>query len=231
MNIRISKEVVANFQFGSSNSKTGDAVQITSVPQAMIDHGKADTALDSAVCFDCTYSNGRGCYVTKGTAYMGLKSKVKSLHKKLSFNNWDEILAKVREYKYIRFGSYGEPILLSIKQITQLIEKASTWTGYTHQWRNAKYDEYKKYFMASVETVEAAMKAQSMGWRYFFVIKKDYVLPEGITIDGHKLKCGNKTIAINCPASKESGKKLTCSTCGFCKGMMGPKINIWTYKH
>lgn len=231
MNIDLG-DVVANFQFGTSNRKIGwNAIQAFFIPKAMVKHGGFDTKHDSTVCFDCPMSgsNGGGCYTHKGLARHGLNAKVGAMARKgIKYVTENELLKHIGGY--VRFGAYGEPILLPLRLVKRIVAKCTTWTGYTHQWMH--YPEYSDYFMASVETVTEAMLAESLGWRWFLVIdKKNMNLPDGFTLEGNALKHDGVTIAINCPASKEAGRKAKCNTCGLCRGKAIKARNIWTFKH
>jgi hypothetical protein len=102
------------------------------------------------------------------------------------------------EGRGIRFGSYGEPILLGEDLVKKISDRAKFWTGYTHQWHKNPWA--KQYFMASVETTLVDKVAQNMGWRTFYA---------GEPTDGNH---------VTCPASKEAGNKSTCETCKLCMG-------------
>jgi hypothetical protein len=74
----------------------------------------------------------------------------------------------------------------------QFIDKNSQgWTGYTHQWEDIKYDDYKKYFMASVDTAEEYNEANQNGWRTFRVGSDD------VTLEG-EIICPNTTSGVSC---------------------------------
>lgn len=227
LNYNLNDEVAVNFQIGSNNSKVGNSTQVWFIPKDMIEAGKFDTALDCAVCFDCPHSQGNGCYVAKGNSARGLGSKIRSMNKGYKFHGKDDIINAIDGF--VRFGAYGEPILLPLDMVKDITDASTNWTGYTHQW--ALYPEYKDYFMASVDNLTEAMLAESLGWRWFLVLEKDANLPEGFELDGLKLKYEGQTVAINCPASKESGNKAQCNTCGLCKGASSKAKNIWIYKH
>ena len=136
---------------------------------------------DDASCMDCPHSKrgNKSCYVRKGFAEYGLKSKVKSLHKYYKRKNLEildiqELAGREKHKckdKFIRFGAYGEPVLLGEQNVKELTEAASNFTGYTHQWHIAKYDWSKRYFMASVETEQLMQKANKFGFRTFRVGK------------------------------------------------------------
>jgi len=219
--------VIVNFQMGSTNSKTGNGVQVFFLPKTMIENGKLELKDDTSVCFNCPLSKGKGCYVPKGLSGFGLRSKLKSLHKKLVFHDFDEILARIQDYTYIRLGAYGEPILLGLDLIKKLV-KNRNWTGYTHQWRQDRYQPYKEYVMVSVHGLSEALEAEAMGWRWFWSVGE---LDPGITIKNGSMMYDGKVIAVNCPASKESGRKVTCNSCGLCKGTTMNAKNIWIKKH
>ena len=52
------------------------------------------------------------------------------------------------EDTYVRFGTYGEPSLLPIDLVGDMVLGASSWTGYTHQARKRWATPYKAFFMA-----------------------------------------------------------------------------------
>lgn len=222
----LGQECVVNVQHGSKNSKTGDGVQIFILPMSWITNGKSDMDNDTASCMDCIHSklkNG-SCYVRKGFAEYGLKSKVNSLHKQyvggnIVFRPIIDLLtvegSKMRG-KFVRFGAYGEPVLLGPTVTEQIAEIALNFTGYTHQWHIPQYEWAKDYFMASVESDALMTKANSKGFRTFRVrTKKDVVNANEIT----------------CPASKEGGRKVTCVNCALCKGTASKAKNIVIIKH
>lgn len=52
--------------------------------------------------------------------------------------------------RIFRFGSYGEPTLIPLNLVRDIVGVVKTHTGYTHQWRRAWAQGYRPYFMASV---------------------------------------------------------------------------------
>jgi hypothetical protein len=160
-------------------------------------------------CLDCPYNEYGKCYTHKPTQYMGFLSTLRSVirvyddfYKIPLFN--DEIKEKIIKFsksQYIRFGTYGEPSLHPYELIEGIVKIADNWTGYTHQWK--KKVDLSPFFMASTHTVEEEKDAKFVGFRSFVATETKI---EGIT---------------NCPASKESGYKSTCSKCGLCSGTLG----------
>lgn len=220
-NIYFKKDgIVVNFQFETSNSKTGDLIQNNFIPFDWINSdAKISTLSDTKVCFDCDHGKSKKatCYVRKGQSEMGIASKVRSL-RKIGLDNIPELspeleadLLEAIEGRGVRFGSYGEPILLGHELVNKISKRAKFWTGYTHQWHKNAWA--KDYFMASVETTLLDKAAKNMGWRTFFV--GDSVGSENVT----------------CPASKEAGNKATCETCKLCMGTQSKAKSVKILKH
>lgn len=220
-NIYFKKDgIVVNFQFETSNSKTGDLIQNNFIPFDWINSdAKISTLSDKAVCFDCKHSKEEDatCYVRKGNSEMGLASKVRSL-RKIGLDNIPELspeleadLLEAVEGRGVRFGSYGEPILLGHELVDKISKRAKFWTGYTHQWHKNAWA--KDYFMASVESTFVDKAAKNMGWRTFFV--GDSIGSENVT----------------CPASKEAGQKTTCENCKLCMGTQSKAKSVTIKPH
>ena len=171
-------------------------------------------------CLDCPFNEFGKCYTHKFNQYVGFKSMLKSI--KNEFATWDDVpeydeyigavIVSMSANKFIRFGTYGEPSLHPQELIESMVSASQNWTGYTHQWTKKK--ELSKFFMASVHTSEEEQNASSEGWR-------SYVATE-TKLDEY----------VNCPASKESGYKSSCSKCGLCSGTEGKgKKSIYILNH
>lgn len=202
--------VLANFQVGTANSKTGDGVQIFLIPWRWIETGEIGD--DAANCGDCPFAGGNGCYVRKGTANWGLHSKVRSLARRYKFgrlfiNEAEDVIGICRG-KYVRFGAYGEAVLLGESLVRKIVAVCDGWTGYTHQIK--RYPWASEFFMVSSERAY-----QGVG-REFLVIDRDQPAPDK---------------GIMCPASKEAGHKLTCRKCLLCRGTSTGAKNIFIYQH
>jgi hypothetical protein len=222
----VGKEVAVQFQYGSTNSKTGDGVQVWIMPMSWVERGKEAMSDDEASCMDCVHSKrvNATCYVRKGMSDMGLKSKVSSLNK--AYQSGDIVIRDADEIasnevdkcrgKFVRFGAYGEPVLLGQDNVKAIADVARNYTGYTHQWHVDKYGWASRYFMASVENELLMRKANGRGWRTFRVRGK------------HDDKFNDE---VMCPASKESGRRVTCDKCGLCKGQSIGAKSITIIKH
>lgn len=221
----LGQECIVQFQYGSTNGKTGNAVQVWILPLEWIKNGKSAMEQDEASCMDCPHSKraNKTCYVRKGNSEMGLKSKVNSLHKAylsgdLQVLPMSEAKVEVSNCtgKFIRFGAYGEPVLLGEDIVLQLTAVAKNWTGYTHQWHMPQYQWAKRFFMASVETEGLQSKANGKGFRTFRVRRSADIVGGG---------------EVMCPASKEMGNRTTCNKCGLCKGTSSKAKSITIIKH
>jgi hypothetical protein len=122
------------------------------------------------------------------------------------------IAREIAQGKFIRFGTYGEPSLHPIEMIEAMVDVADNWTGYTHQWKRSEV--LSKWFMASTHTLDESNVAKEQGYRSYIATPT----PIGEV--------------VNCPASKESGYKSSCSKCGLCSGTEGKgKKSIYILNH
>jgi len=167
-------------------------------------------SLDEANCLDCPLSGNSGtgkCYTHKYMQFSGFVSMLKSLCKEsipsgLSDDMRADILSMCEASDYLRFGTYGEPSLLPLDLVRDMVEACSgRWTGYTHQARKPWAQDYSAYFMASAHSDKDAESIT--GWRSFVCVDK-----------------GDTSTGVQCPASKELSL-TTCSACGLCSGILG----------
>ena len=166
-------------------------------------------ALDESNCLDCPYSGNSGtgkCYTHKFMQYTGFLAMLRSIKTDqvtpLTSQKRAAII-KMCTGSYVRFGTYGEPSLLSVDLVKQMAEASSTWTGYTHQYAKPWAKDYGQYFMASIHNQAEADDARDKAYRSFIASQ-----------DGNEL-------AVSCPASKEAGFKSNCAACGLCSGILG----------
>jgi hypothetical protein len=194
----------------SLNKKTGPMVQTWILPRDIAPDVAITTGEDAAVCGACPLrgivaklANGeqinrmRGCYVFVGQAPQRIWNCYKRGDYSLTDGYW---LAG----KQIRLGSYGDPCAIPLQMWRDVITVAAGWTGYTHQWRDDRFQDYRSMFMASVESIEQGEEARALGWRTFRV-----------AVTG-ELPAGGE---FHCPASAEEGYRETCDSCGSCNGV------------
>jgi hypothetical protein len=92
----------------------------------------------------------------------------------------------------IRFGTYGEPVLIPVSIVRDIISVAKSHTGYTHMWNSGYGKPYRGLFQASVDTPSEAINAINAGWKYF------RVLPIGQACNNDELLCLNESRGVQC---------------------------------
>lgn len=193
---------------GSRNVKTGSMVQ----SYILVDDGSSATeaihrGTDSAICGDCPMRIGpgrkRACYVSMATGLSTVSRRLLGgLYPTISVDDARE-LVRGRD---VRAGTYGDPAAVPLRVWMTMLARVSGWTGYTHQWRDARFAAYRSFLMASADSADDRRLANGQGWRTFRVRQvTDSVEP---LLDGE----------IVCPASKEGGKRVQCDTCQLCRG-------------
>lgn len=184
--------------FGSSNRKTGSMIQTWIMD-------KEDK--EGAGCKDCTSLDL--CYVFQGKS---------SVQKKMSRGGYEEVSIDLSK-KRVRVGTYGDPSVFPLRVWQDLNIKKHT--GYTHFWRLPHVQEYKKFLMASVETLESYHLAKELGWRVFYNMLDVYTGLVSIE------QVQSEINAIECPNITD---ELTCYDCLLCDGNKKAK-DIFIHPH
>jgi hypothetical protein len=196
--------IATGFRRRSANPKTGDMIQVWILPRAVNPVEAVKTGADAAVCFDCKHrgiaGKGRTCYVRVANAPLGVwKAYARGMYSRLDIADY----AQAFSGRKVRFGAYGEPVLIPVHIVAEIARVASGHTGYTHQWKQPVYAPYRAFVMASCDTPQDYLDAKSAGWRTFRVrTAESPLMPREIA----------------CPASEESGKRTTCADCKLCSG-------------
>lgn len=188
----------------SSNSKTGDMVQVYILADTLAKPTETlKTGDDETVCGDCPL---RGLMGKARTCYVNLGQGPRAVHDAYHRGRYVAYDAAAHDRFFrgrrIRWGAYGEPVLVPIALVAHLSGIADGWTGYTHQHRRPEFQGFRAYFMASVHTVAEGQDANSRGWRYFRACN------DGARAEGE----------IVCPASDAGGWRADCTTCKACRG-------------
>lgn len=213
---RIRVIIALGFRKPSKNIKTGRMIQIF-ILRKDIDPVMANrTGKDSAICGNCplrghrgTNSNGelvhnleRECYVTIAQSPLSIWKA----YKRSAYPVLDDL--HIFNNSAVRFGAYGDPVFIPFPILSEIANRAQTWTGYTHQWRNPIYSSYRHFLMASVENEEGMSEANESGWRTFRVSS------------GNADNVAGEILCVN------ESKGVQCIKCGLCKGSAIKAKNI-----
>jgi len=224
---------------GSGNTKTGNMIQTWHLPYGKdpIEARRGGSG-DRGVCGDCPHRAKPGqkvgsCYVI-GVAIRGvhdayLRGRYPDLADVAEELNKSRIavLANIGNGRQVRLGSYGDPTVMGSTMAQALTALASSWMGYTHQWRNEHSQWAKNLLMASADSVSDATRASRDGWRYFAVYPKDIAPKDALS----QLRANGDKVA-KCPASYEAGQRVTCSTCPMkCSGAISNRHNVAIQAH
>lgn len=198
--------VIANrIANASTNIKTGAIVQTFIIRSDISPLEAIKQGLDSSVCGNCLARPS-----LEGFCYVNVGRSVESVYGAFLRNRYarphidydPSILPDVFADSKFRLGTYGDPAAAPFSIWQAATSKTKSRYGYTHQWRNRP--EFAALCMASCDTEQDAIDAIAQGWRPFRM---------RLATDP-KLKG-----EVACPASKESGFKTTCKSCGACGGL------------
>lgn len=196
----------------SDNPKTGAMLQTWIMREDIAPTLALKSGADASVCGDCKHrpANGGACYVV---VHQGPLSVWKA-HGRGNYPLADDVAA-LGAGRAVRLGSYGDPAAVPVSVWEAFVSRATSHTGYTHQWRNAS-SALRALCMASADDATERDEARAMGWRTFRVRCADEPLGERESV---------------CPASAEAGFKTNCATCGACSGADGKRGSIAIVVH
>lgn len=166
---------------GSGNVKTGDVHQVWIIRSDMRPDKACQTGADRAVCGDCPARPGAEpdplsdigkCYVQVGREVLSVYKAYKN-ESYPRYSSDPEFYDALLKGGLIRWGAYGEPVLIPIEIVEHLSRLSDGVLGYTHAWRQDFAQPYQAYFMASLNKAEEYDEAISMGWRSFRVRRFD----------------------------------------------------------
>ncbi|HCL3314560.1 TPA: hypothetical protein N2A14_002568 [Pseudomonas aeruginosa] len=189
--------IVAIATMSTNNPKTGDVAQTWILRADMSPLVALDVKADASICGGCPQrrSIGGACYVNVGQAPMA----VWKAYKRGSYSHeWNPSTFAGRK---VRLGAYGDPAAIPADVWGSVLERAESWTGYTHQIAHANFQhELLKWVMVSADTPKQAAAHQSHGRRTFRVKTADAPMLPG---------------EVECLAES---KGLSCADCGLCNG-------------
>lgn len=184
----------------SKNGKTGNMLQTWILRQDVDPCTARQQGQDRSVCGNCPnrakVQGGSGaCYVTVCQAPLSVwRTYRRGGYQRLP------VYELFRGHK-VRLGAYGDPAAIPLGIWRAIVLNCAGHTGYTHQ--SHRFPALRRYFMASVESVDRARAMQARGWRTF------RTAPLGGLPAAWELVC---------PASAEAGHRTTCDRCLSCNG-------------
>lgn len=192
----------------SANRKTGEMVQ-TWILRADVDPVEAMRRdADGSICGSCPLRGrqvkgkreGRACYVNVGQAPLSVwRAYARGSYPRMDAASVGELIAG----KAIRLGAYGDPGMVPLSVLEDLVVHARVWTGYTHQWRRID-SGYARLLMASADSVADRRAARARGYRSFMVVPA-------------RANLGRYSRVMEC-ASTRDRNPLSCADCGACAG-------------
>ena len=196
------------------NKKTGAMVQ-TYILRSDIDPRDASkSGGDFSICGDCPMrgkvttdpkrkiAKDRSCYVK---IHEGVLVTYKHFAKGGYRNaNGHAEIAAIGADRTVRLGTYGDPSAVPSYVFESLISEALAHTAYSHQSGMAGVDFRPDLYMVSADSEAQARDAWAKGQRTFRVVKSVADIIKGSE--------------ILCPASKEAGARVQCTTCRLCGG-------------
>ena len=190
----------------SGNTKTGAMVQTFVIRADVHPVIALQTGADESVCGSCMHRP-----IKKGACYVNVGKSVASIYRALQRGRYAEpgidydsrILAALFAGRVVRLGSYGDPAAAPFQMWRAITLRARAHTGYSHQWRNPRFQAFKLLCMASADSAADELEAAALGWRAFRVRRADEP---------------RLAYEANCGASAEMGFKVTCADCRACGG-------------
>lgn len=207
--------VIATGFDGSRNEKTGkEIIQTYILRDDMHPVEASRSGADVSICGGCRkrgqydesgrIAGTRECYVNLGT---GVNTAWDAFQRGIYPTASRDELPGFFSDRIIRVGTYGDGAAAPAWVWHTILNAGKGRTGYTHQWRDPRFQYLKAYCMASVDSEAEAIEAHAMGWRTFRVAE---------AVGWRKLPLEGL-----CPASFEAGKRTTCDDCQLCSGTEG----------
>ena len=161
--------VVSCEKQASRNGKTGDMVQVaffsTAERPVVAAHKTGD---DESVCGSCPLRPKVWTKeVSKKPCYVGVHWMAAQWAAAMRLGEDLGAAVGAMGAKPVRFGQYGNMSSVLRAVAERLLEGASKWTLYEHEWMKPENQWLRHFAMASVHSEHQAITAQRMGWRTF----------------------------------------------------------------
>jgi hypothetical protein len=221
---------------GSKNTKTGNMVQSWIIQADIHPIEASRIGADYGVCGNCVHrgiaspskASGwaykRTCYVSLAQAPTAVFNAFKrgSYHRASTIGDVQSFI----DGDMLRVGSYGDPASVPAdlwELLLQCTDGGHTAYTHGHTVSDSLGDNAARFSMVSADNQSMAATAHNKGYRTFRVIPVSDYATHG--------KASLMKNEILCPASKESGYKSTCFSCGLCNGNKSKAKSIAIVAH
>lgn len=207
----------------SKNRKTGPMLQTWMLNANVHPHEAIIRRLDTCVCGDCGFKlddeGNRICYV-------------KPMPLGQIYNQYRDgrypITPNYSQGLNARIGSYGDPTAVPIKVWLNLIANVPAATGYTRQWQQQQFQDFRHFCMASCFNDEESQYARALGWKAYTIRPvAQPSKPLNLTEDPSNAQRPSLVKEVDCPAAKLPNQ-ITCNSCKLCDGQ---KTNVSVVVH
>jgi len=210
----------------STNRKTGNMVQTYIIRTDVDPVAAVQTGADNSICGACphryrVHADGK----RRRTCYVNLGKGVRAVYGCLTRGGYLQPDARGMGYlakaagRPLRLGSYGDPAAVPVAVWHSLIAhlRPEKRTGYTHQWRDGRFVEFRTLCMASCDSAADVVDAETAGWRAFHVLPVDAPAPAR---------------QVHCPSDPSGTVHVSCEQCGQCAGSGGRFTrSVWIRAH
>jgi hypothetical protein len=134
-----------------------------------------------------------------------------------------------RRRRFLRGGAYGNHSAAPFEVTQQLIEAGghNGWCLYVHDWKTCD-QRFRHVAMASCETVEQAIEADRMGWRYYLAILEEESEEALAALAAAGVK------PSRCPHRADDPRTPLCVDCRLCDGKRDDndkRAHLWNPVH
>jgi hypothetical protein len=153
-----SADLVCIATVDSDNLKTGNMIQLWIMARNVHPVESRHTGHDATLqCQGCPHASNQGCYVSP-LALMAIYRAYKAgSYTHLEFGS-PEYLTFFTGAS-VRFGAYGNPSMLPLSLVSDIVDRCYSHTGYFHDWDLMPMElakAYGRFFMASTEPSNVA---------------------------------------------------------------------------
>lgn len=198
--------IATRIDTASNNAKTGAMVQSFIIRSDVNPIAALKDGRDESICGDCPQRPFKGgkCYVdVSKSVYSVYGAFERQRYARPGLDYDPALLPSLFAGSAFRLGTYGDPAAIPFQIWRAATLKAAKITGYSHQWRDPRFQAFALLCMASCESESDQLLASACGWRTFRAKRSK------------EIQAPNE---IGCPAAKENGQRSNCAKCGLCSG-------------